>query len=273
MARALFCQSSPVAYRLSVLKCQLQRRISDGCSGAKFAGERAEKPLPFLVYKSSSLIRRRLGDVDMELQENKATNLALAAPKVTELLIRPGETFSFWHLVGDPCAKRGYREGLTIANGSPCRGIGGGMCQMTNLIHWLVLHSPLLITEHHHHDGYDLFPDFNRKIPFGTGTSIMYNYLDYRFYNDSACTYELVLYSDGDYLSGELRTDKKPLRTYHITAENQRFVREGDLVYREGEVWRSCIDVNTGNQIFRERIRKNHAKVCYDTAGLTISPS
>ena len=37
--------------------------------------------------------------------------------------------------------------------------------------------------EHHHHDALDLFPDYNRQIPFGTGTSIAYNYLDYRFKN------------------------------------------------------------------------------------------
>ena len=29
---------------------------------------------------------------------------------------------------------------------------------MTNLIHWMVPHSPLTITEHHHHGRFDLFP-------------------------------------------------------------------------------------------------------------------
>lgn len=53
------------------------------------------------------------------------------------------------------------------------------MCQFTNLIHWLILHSPLDIIEHHHHNRFDLFPDHNKKIPFGTGTSIMYNYIEY----------------------------------------------------------------------------------------------
>ncbi|MEG0765618.1 MAG: VanW family protein [Pseudoflavonifractor sp.] len=209
----------------------------------------------------------------MDLQENKAVNLGLAAPLVTGIWVRPGETFSFWHLVGNPSARRGYRAGLTIANGATCQGIGGGMCQFTNLIHWLVLHSPLTITEHHHHDGYDLFPDCNRKIPFGTGTSIMYNYLDYRFRNDTACTYQLIVYTTDEYLCGELRCDRKPLRKYHISVENERFVVENGAVYRLGQIWRSCIDINTGNCVSRELIRDNYAKVLYDTTGLTISPS
>lgn len=88
------------------------------------------------------MIRRKLGNVHMDLQENKAVNLSLAAPKVTGILIRPGETFSFWHLVGSLSPKKGYLEGLAISNGEPKRGTGGGMCQFTNLIHWMILHTP-----------------------------------------------------------------------------------------------------------------------------------
>ena len=121
----------------------------------------------------------------MELQNNKAINLQLAAPKVSGIIINPGETFSFWKLVGNPSKRRGYQMGLTIVNGNTSKGIGGGMCQFTNLIHWMTLHTELDIIEHHHHDEYDLFPDFGRKVPFGTGTSIYYNYLDYRIQNNT----------------------------------------------------------------------------------------
>ena len=58
--------------------------------------------------------------------------------------------------------KEGYKEGLTIAKGKPSSGIGGGMCQLSNLIHWMILHTDMEITEHHHHDQIDLFPDFKR---------------------------------------------------------------------------------------------------------------
>ena len=198
MSRKLFCQISPFTYRISTRKCQMLRNLSDWFAqlhGLHFAAVRDIDPLPVRIYQHQSLIRRKLGQVDMTLQENKAVNLSLAAPLVNGILIRPGETFSFWRLVGDTTEEKGYKTGLTITGNAPSKGPGGGMCQFTNLIHWMILHSPLTIVEHHHHDGLDLFPDFGRQIPFGTGTSILYNYKDYRFRNDTPLTYQLLVHT------------------------------------------------------------------------------
>lgn len=270
MPRKMFCQLGPAAYRISVWKERALRRGRDVFSGQRFAGKKQTQPLPVCVARHGSLIRRRLGNVDMELQENKAVNLALAAPQISGILIRPGETFSFWRLVGLPSEKRGFREGLTIAAGKTGRGIGGGMCQFTNLIHWMVLHTPLTIVEHHHHDGVDLFPDFNRQIPFGTGTSVYYNYVDYRFRNDTGATYQLLVWVDGEYLRGELRSDRPQGYKYHIHAEGEGFVREEGTVYRVGQVWREAVDPVTGKRVERKLLRENHARVLYDTDGLKI---
>ena len=270
MSRILFCQRGPLAYRLSVWKQRTLRRGRDALSRQRFAGEKRRESLPACVIRHNSLIRRRLGDVDMELQENKAVNLALAAPAISGILIRPGETFSFWRLVGDPSFRRGFREGLTISAGKTARGVGGGMCQFTNLIHWMVLHTPLTLVEHHHHDGLDLFPDFNRQLPFGTGTSIYYNYLDYRFRNDTETVYQLLVWVDGEYLRGELRADRPQRYKYHIRTEGEGFAREGENVYRVGKVWRETVDPVTGLRVERQLLRVNHARVLYDTTGLEI---
>ncbi len=264
MARKLFCEISPATYRISVARQIVKRDLSDAFSGRTFAKEKGEEKLPVLLYSHNSLIRRRLGSVDMELQNNKAVNLSLAAPKIDGVLIRPGETFSFWRLVGPTGAKRGYKMGLQIANGKTKAGIGGGMCQFTNLIHWMVLHSPLEIVEHHHHDGLDLFPDFNRQVPFGTGTSIHYNYLDYRFFNPTEVTFQLVTYTTEEYLCGELRADRGIPYSYHIRAEDEHFVREADGIYRCGKVYRRTVDRVTGNTVKDELLRTNHARVMYE---------
>lgn len=190
--RRLFCEISPLTYRISVAKCVALRRAKNALSPIRFARERSGAPLPVLIYTHRSLIRRRLGNVDMRLQENKAVNLSIAAPKVSGLIIRPGETFSFWDAVGRCGERQGYLEGLTLGRGCTGVGVGGGLCQFTNLIHWMALHTPLEITEHHHHDQCDLFPDYGRQIPFGTGTSIMYNYLDYRFFNGADAAFQHI---------------------------------------------------------------------------------
>ena len=271
MKRKLFCEISPITYKISMEKEILLRKIKDMFSNNKFAKEKIMDKLPIVVYKHNSLIRRKLGNVNMQLQENKAKNLSLAAPKISGIIIKPGETFSFWSLVGRCLEKDGYKEGLTIASGKPSSGIGGGMCQLTNLIHWMILHSDMEIVEHHHHDQIDLFPDYKRVIPFGTGTSIVYNYLDYRFKNNTDITYQLIIYVTDEYLCGELRSDKKQDNKYHVVSEDVFFSKEQDgVVYRNGKIYRIKNDCKTGKYINKELIRVNHAKVCYDTSELDV---
>jgi vancomycin resistance protein VanW len=238
------------------------RHIKDLLSRAEFSKTKGEE-LPVVVYRHNSLIRRRLGNVDMRLQENKAVNLSLAAPRLNRILIRPNETFSFWRLAGRCSARKGYKEGLTISSGKTSKGIGGGMCQFTNLIHWLVLHSPLDITEHHHHDGIDIFPDYGRQVPFGCGTSIVYNYLDYQFKNNTDSTFQFIFYTNGTHLCGELRASKPQELSYHISEEDAHFVKLSDGYYRRNKIVRRVIDKRTGNELKSEIIKQSNAKVLY----------
>lgn len=269
MARRLFCEIHPVAYALSVEKQKLVRRLRNLAPTARLARQHAEGDLPTVVYRHKSLIRRRLANVELELQDNKAVSLALAAPKVDRILIRPGETFSFWSLVGPVSARRGYREGLTISNDRATRGVGGGLCQFTNLIHWMVLHTPLEITEHHHHGGLDLFPDFNRQIPFGTGTSIVFNYLDYRFHNPTDQTFQLRTYVTEEHLCGELRAERPLQQKFHVHEKDAYFHRDGGKVYRHNRIYRTARDKATGNEVLHEELLENNALVCYDEELIT----
>lgn len=270
MARKLFCEISPFTYKISTYKEILKRNIQDRKADIDFATEKSKDTLPVVVYKHKSLIRRKLGNVDMTLQNNKAVNLSIAAPKVNRVVIRPGQVFSFWQLVGKVSEKQGYKTGLTIKSGNPSSDIGGGMCQFTNLIHWLVLHSPLTICEHHHHDGVDLFPDFGRVVPFGTGTSILYNYKDYRFKNNTPYTFQLLTTTDDEYLIGSLLCSDSLPNTYHIKVKDEFFSREKGVVYRNNKIYRDTVDVITGNIIESRLIKTNHAKVMYDTSNLEI---
>lgn len=270
MQRKLFCEISPITYKISTYKERGKRKLDDKINRMKFAKTKSNDILPVCVCSHNSLIRRKLGNVNLELQENKAVNLSIAAPKISHLLIEPGEVFSFWSLIGKCTAKKGYKTGLIIKNGSTDAGIGGGMCQFTNLIHWLVLHTPLDIIEHHHHDNLDLFPDYGRQIPFGTGTSIAYNYIDYRFKNNTDKTFQLIVYTTDEYLCGEIRVDTPLDIKIHIRAENEFFSKEKGVVYRNSDIYRKWIDKRTGNTILDECIKKNHAKVLYDSSTLDI---
>lgn len=259
-----FSELNGFTYRIAVAKGILFRKITQLFDGQRYTKTRSAVQLPVLIYSHKSLIRRKLGNVDAVLQDNKAINLSLASPKINRIIIKPEEVFSFWKLVGSCTKRKGYKEGLIIKSKQVSKGVGGGMCQLTNLLHWMVLHSPLDIIEHHHHNNIDMFPDYGRKVPFGTGTSIMYNYLDYQFINNTNQEFQIIVYTTEDYLCGELRSDKLIQYSYHIKEENHYFSKEQDGYYRNNEIYREVVDKKTGNLKSRELIISNHSKVIYD---------
>jgi len=262
--KRLFCEISPMTYKISLGKEVLKRHLQNLFSSKKLAKTKNAEKLPVLIQSHKSLVRRRLHNADQILQENKAVNLALSAPKVTHILIQPGETFSFWNLVGKQTAGKGYRPGLIIKNRRTDSGIGGGTCQFTNLVHWMVLHTDLEITEHHHHNQLDLFPDFKRQIPFGTGTSVMYNYLDYRFRNPTDKTYQLMVWVDDEYLCGEIRSTRPLDIKVHIREEAAHFYFKDDDLFRHNKIYRKVIDKTTGDTIEDKMILENNSQVAYD---------
>ena len=130
-----------------------------------------------------------------------------------------------WHNVGRTSQAKGYLEGLVLHQGQICKGIGGGLCQLGNLLFWLVAHSPLTITERHRHT-FDVFPDTHRQVPFGAGATLSYNYIDFRFRNDTCDTYYLELWMDDTYLWGRLSADAPPLCTYRVEERDHRVTQQ-----------------------------------------------
>lgn len=259
-----FSQINEFTYKVAVGKGIVVRKIEQLFNQHKYTKHFNTDQLPVTIYKHNSLIRRRLGNVDMRLQNNKAINLSLATPKINGIIIKPGEIFSFWKLVGSCTKRKGYKEGLIIKSGKVSSGIGGGMCQLTNLLHWMILHSPLEIIEYHQHNSIDMFPDYGRQVPFGTGTSIMYNYLDYQFLNRTNQDFQIIVYTTEDYLCGELRSNKEVDYSYHIREENQHFSKESDGYYRNNKIYREIVDKATGKLISKKLLVKNHSKVIYE---------
>lgn len=262
--RKLFCEYGKVAYNISLFKECQKRNINDFLKGNKFSKKRNYENFKYIWKGDAKILKRKLHGVDMRLQENKVKNLQIASKKIDGIVINPGETFSFWNTVGSPTKKKGYIEGLTISNGNFKEGIGGGLCQMANLIHYLILHTPLKVVEIHHHTD-ALFPDVKRRAPFGTGTSIVYKNLDYRFKNTLNYPVQLRVWLDETMLFGEIRCNYPLDKIYKLTEEDHHFSCEKDGVfYRNSKVYRIVKDKKTKEIIKKELILNNHSKVMYD---------
>ena len=135
---------------------------------------------------------------------------------------------------------------------------------MANMIHWLVLHTPLTVTELHHHSD-ALFPDVKRRVPFGTGTSVAYKTLDYRFKNTTEYPIQIRVWLDDTFLYGEIRSNVELPDKYMITEEDNYYAKENDgIFYRNSKVYKIIIDKKTKKEKSKELILNNHSKVLYD---------
>ena len=263
MGRKLFCDISPTTYKISVKKEIMLRNLKDFISTQKLAKDKSNDELPNLIKGHTSILVRKLHGVDIRLQENKVTNIEIACKKINGIIIHPGEVFSYWKTVGNPTRENGFVEGLVIGRGGFYAGVGGGLCQMANMIHYLVLNSPLKVVELHHHS-YALFPDERRRVPFGTGTSVRYNNCDYRFKNTLDQDVQILVWCENGELCGELRSERPIDYRYKLVEEDHHFKKEGNDYYRISKVYRITIDKKTNEEIKKELILDNHSMVMYD---------
>ena len=259
----------PVVYPVSVGVHRARRRLQWWVRPSRWTKERTTDPLPVRVTRHSSLLRRQLGADEVDLQDNKVTNLRLASRQVDGLLIRPGETFSFNRTVGNCTARKGYVTGMRLRNGEAISGVGGGLCQLGNLIHWLALHSDLTVVERSEHS-FDPFPDKGRVLPWGTGVSIVYNYVDLVLRNDSDSTFQFSMAVGDTYLEGELLADRPQPRSYKVYAAYERFFHAHGEYFRANQLRRRVIDKETGNEVGDELVRENCALVKYLPTGVDI---
>lgn len=262
--RKLLSQKHPLLYFAAVWSRRVLRYYDWHIKRkGSFASDRTSEKLPYRVKKHQSVLLRRLGDSDMQLQRNKVVNLSIAINHITGIIIKPGQTFSFYKLVGRPTRKKGYLEGIELSFGKARQGIGGGLCQIANLIHWLAIHSPLTVTERHHHS-FDPFPDSGRVLPFGSGASLFYNYLDYQLTNNTKHTFQINLWFSEKCLEGEIRIDTELEYAYHVFEKDHQFLKIGDTFYRKNEIWRNkTLKFQSGKIIDTELITKNFARVAY----------
>ncbi|HYK72810.1 MAG TPA: VanW family protein [Pseudoneobacillus sp.] len=232
--------------------------------GKKYANHRELNTLyPYEGMKHQTLLMRKLKNVDMWYQTNKVINLKLAIEKLNGIVIRPGETFSYWRLIGHPTKRKGYVDGMVLHYGSFHKGVGGGVCQLSNLIYWITLHTPLTVTERHRHS-YDVFPDSNRTQPFGSGATCAYNYLDLQIKNDTEIEFQLHLYLTDTHLVGEWRTTEPLLYTYQIYEKGHKITPAYWGGYlRQNMIARKKFN-RQGNLVDDENITENHAIMMYE---------
>ncbi len=101
------------------------------------------------------------------------------------------------------------------------------------------------------------------RIPFSSGTSVSYNYIDYRFKNTSDQDVQLLLWCDEEKLHGELRSERQFPYYYELEEEDYHFKKEGKKYYQNSKIYKKTIDRSTGKLTKKELVLDNHSEVMY----------
>ncbi len=152
--------------------------------------------------------------------ENKRHNLVQASARINQVVLRPGEIFSFWALVGEPSRRKGYVEGRALVRGVLQAEYGGGLCQLSGLMYHLALQSGLKILERYPHS-VDIYTDETRFTPLGSDATVVYGYKDLRVANALSQPICFNIRVEADEVIGELWA-AEPVVRYTVNFEATR---------------------------------------------------
>lgn len=240
------------------LKRHLQWRLHP-LRWATRRGEVTDFPL-VVAERSSPLQRAPTGAISAHTQE-KTENLRIATGKLNGLVIAPGEVFSFCRTVGKTTRREGYLPALELRDGVLQSAVGGGLCQLSNLLFLLAVNINAEIVERHRHH-LDLFRDVERAVPFGCGATVFYNYVDLQFRNSLPFGVLLETAVEAPLLVGRVRAAQPlPLRV-SIVETDHRFFRQAGDVFRANRLWRH-VEWSDGRKPTRELLFENVCRVLY----------
>lgn len=106
---------------------------------------------PLILTEKTSPLQRAPDGAIMAYTEEKTQNLRLACQHINGLLLPPNSVFSFCRLVGKTTGERGYLPALELHDGAMLPSVGGGLCQLSNLLLLTALEINAEIIERHRH--------------------------------------------------------------------------------------------------------------------------
>lgn len=127
----------------------------------------------------------------------------------------------------------------------------------------LYIHTPLTITERWRHT-HDVFPDANRTQPFGSGATVVYNYVDLQIRNGTPYEYQLMVRVGDNDLEGEWRCEHPSSHTFQIYESEHLIKQEWWGGYtRHNVIQRKVLDLS-GELVADEFVTENHALMMYE---------
>jgi vancomycin resistance protein VanW len=230
--------------------------------GNRYANHFLRERLEHLIYETSCPMVNRETGFDILYQQNKVFNLKLAAATIDHLVLEPGESFSFWNYVRHADKRIAYKDGLIVIDGRLTTAPGGGLCQLSNLLFIMFLHTPLTVLERHGHSVKD-FPEPPSDAPLGVDATVLEGWLDLKVKNDTAARWQIEIAFDEERIYGRVFTDADDGLTYRVGNGDIFYIREGEEIVQEVDVLRETISPSDGTRVSSELLYTNRCVIGY----------
>jgi len=123
--------------------------------------------------------------------EDRNTNIVLAAQEIDGLILNPGEQFDFNTVVGHANAERGFRPGGAFSGTQVITVVGGGICQVSSTLYHAILHTDLRVDARINHTLTVTY------LPLGMDAAVSWDGPHFSFTNTSPFPIRLDLSREG----------------------------------------------------------------------------
>ena len=224
--------------------------------------------------------------------QNRNTNVRLAAEAINGTVIKPGQEFSFNGTVGQRTEAKGYKGAAAYNNGEVVQEIGGGVCQVSTTLYNAVFKAGLKISSRRSHT---FEPSY---VTPGRDATVSWDQPDFKFINNSSTAiglrasyadqkvtvsvYGIPILEDG--ITWDLDSKKvEDLGTPNPTYEEDQTLQPGEEVTKSkgsaGSRWEVYkVVYKNGKEISRELDHKTTYKghtpvVRRNSTGVVLNPS
>lgn len=127
-------------------------------------------------WRLDQVISKYVTSFNPEAKE-RSHNLKIACGALDNVIIYPGQTFSFNTWIGPRVTNTGYKEAPVVLKGKLVPGVGGGVCQVSSTLYNAVLLANLQVVKRHNHSR------VSNYVPLGRDATVVNGGLDLIFTN------------------------------------------------------------------------------------------
>ena len=150
-----------------------------------------------------------------ESNVNRSTNVKIAASKLNNVILLPGETFSYNQTVGERTISNGFKEASIYTSKGVEYGLGGGICQVSSTLYNAVLEANLDIVERKNHRYAVTY------VPNGRDATVSYGSIDFKFKNTRKYPIKLVASAKNGICSISVKGIKEDVE-YNVTVTTKK---------------------------------------------------